>query len=327
MQGRSLLAAALALVLVLWLHLLPALFAGLGGFVLYRWGRSLSRAYTDSWKSQPLTAFMVLVMLLLLGFALFEGFELLLSASSGGLPKLLQLLADTLDRIRETAPDWLAEKLPESAAAMQEAISTWLRSHAGQVQHWGRNALHLLLELIVGLVIGLMAGTSTPGPLPPAHVIRLAHERARQLAIAFSDVVAAQLRISAINTALTGVYLLLILPALGYQVPMGKTLVAFTFFASLLPIVGNLLSNAAITLAAFTVSPMLGAASLGFLVVIHKLEYFLNARIIGTRIRVPAYALLSAMLVLEAAFGMQGLVAAPVYAAWITRELRDGKWI
>jgi hypothetical protein len=33
------------------------------------------------------------------------------------------------------------------------------------------------------------------------------------------------------------------------------------------------------------------------------------------------------MLVLEAAFGVAGLVAAPIYAAWITRELRDGKWI
>jgi predicted PurR-regulated permease PerM len=91
--------------------------------------------------------------------------------------------------------------------------------------------------------------------------------------------------------------------------------------------VGNLLSNAAITIAALTVSPLLGAVSLGFLVVIHKLEYFLNARIVGGRIRVPTYGMLATMLVLEAAFGVAGLVAAPIYAAWLTRELRDGKWI
>jgi predicted PurR-regulated permease PerM len=60
---------------------------------------------------------------------------------------------------------------------------------------------------------------------------------------------------------------------------------------------------------------------------VHKLEYFLNARIIGTRIRVPAYALLASMLVLEAAFGIQGVIAAPIYCAWLTRELREGEWI
>jgi hypothetical protein len=31
--------------------------------------------------------------------------------------------------------------------------------------------------------------------------------------------------------------------------------------------------------------------------------------------------------VLEAGFGAAGLVAAPVYCAWLTRELRGGRWI
>lgn len=331
LHGRSVLVAALALLGVLWLHLMPALFAGLGGFVLYRWIRGKARAYTASWKSRPLTALLLAVILVLLAFALFEAFELLLSASSGGLSKLLRLLADTLDQIRATAPVWLADRLPESAAALQEAISSWLRSHAGQVQHWSRQALHVVIDLIVGLAIGLMAGASSPAsgpaPEPAPQAVRLAQQRLWHLAGAFGDVVAAQLRISLINTALTAVYLLVVLPALDYSVPLAHTLVAFTFFAGLLPIVGNLLSNAAITVAALTVSPALGALSLGFLVVVHKLEYFLNARIVGVRIRVPAYGLLASMLVLEAAFGVAGLVAAPIYCAWLVRELRGGRWI
>jgi predicted PurR-regulated permease PerM len=125
----------------------------------------------------------------------------------------------------------------------------------------------------------------------------------------------------------TAAYLLVILPLLGYKVPLATTLVAFTFFASLLPIVGNLLSNAAIVLAALTISPWLGGMSLLFLVVVHKLEYFLNAHFVGSRIQVPAYALLASMLVLEAGFGAAGVVAAPVYCAWLTRELRGGRWI
>jgi predicted PurR-regulated permease PerM len=324
---RSVLLAALALLAVLGLHLISALMAGLGGFVLYRWVRAKTRVGAASIRSRLLTVLAVSLALLLLGAALFAGFELLLSASSGGLARLLQLLADTLDQIRATAPQWMVTRLPDSAAAMQEAISGWLRSHAGQVQHWGRQALHVLIHLLVGLAIGLMAGAARPPRQPVPMVLRLAQARLQQLALAFADIVAAQLRISLINTVLTAVYLLAVLPALGYHVPLAMTLVAFCFFASLLPIVGNLLSNATIILAALTVSLGLGIASLVFLVVIHKLEYFLNARIVGGRIRVGTYALLASMLVLEAAFGVAGLIAAPVYCAWVTRELRTGKWI
>jgi predicted PurR-regulated permease PerM len=324
---RSVLIAALALLAVLWLHIISALMAGLGGFVLYRWVRAHTRTGAATLGARLLTIASVSVLLLILGAALFAGFELLLSASSGGLAKLLQLLADTLDQIRDTAPQWMVARLPDSAAAMQEAISTWLRAHAGQVQHWGRQALHVLIHLLLGLAIGLMAGAAGPPRQPVPMILRLAQARLEQLALAFVDIVAAQLRISLINTALTAVYLLGVLPALGYHVPLATTLVAFSFFASLLPIIGNLLSNAAIILAALTVSLGLGLASLAFLVVIHKLEYFLNARIVGGRIRVATYALLASMLVLEAAFGVAGLIAAPVYCAWLTRELRGGKWI
>jgi len=62
--------------------------------------------------------------------------------------------------------------------------------------------------------------------------------------------------------------------------------------------------------------------SLIYLVLIHKLEYFLNARIIGARIEARAWELLIAMLIMEAAFGIPGLVAAPIYYAYLKTELR-----
>lgn len=46
----------------------------------------------------------------------------------------------------------------------------------------------------------------------------------------------------------------------------------------------------------------MGIAALVFLIAIHKLEYFLNARIVGGQIRAAAWELLIAMLVREAAF-------------------------
>ena len=67
--------------------------------------------------------------------------------------------------------------------------------------------------------------------------------------------------------------------------------------------------------------------SLGFLIIIHKLEYFVNARIIGGQIKARAWELLIAMVVMEAAFGAQGVIAAPIFYAYIKKELSDRELI
>ncbi len=324
---RSVAVAAVVLLALLWLHLLSALFAGLTGYVLYRRVRTFTGAEHGNWRMRALRWLIVFAWIAAMAVALLAAFELLFK--SGGLGRLMQLVADTLDQLRATAPPWVVDRLPESADAVQHAVTRWLREHAGEMQRWGAEALKVLVHIIIGLAIGLMAAAARADHQapPPRPLILLAQARMLQLANAFGDVFSAQLRISLINAVLTGIYLLVVLPALGYRVPLGPTLVGFTFFASLVPIIGNLLSNAAITIAALTVSVWLGVASLGFLVVIHKLEYFLNARIVGGRTNVPTYGMLAAMLVLEAAFGIAGLVAAPIYAAWLTRELREGRWV
>lgn len=328
LRVRSILLAAIALLALLHLHLLSSLFAGLTGFVLYRRIRAFTGPAGGNWRTRAIRWLLLAAAVAGFVLAVLAGFELLFK--SGGLGRLLQLLADTLDQIRATAPAWVVQWLPESADAVQHAVTTWLREHAGEVQHWSGTALKVLVHIIIGLVIGLMAATGTANArrMPSRRpLVLLAQARLLQLAQAFEDVFAAQLRISAINALLTGLYLLVLLPMLGYRVPLSPTLVGFTFFASLVPIVGNLLSNTAITIAALTVSVWLGVASLGFLILVHKLEYFLNARIVGGRTNVPTSAMLASMLVLEAAFGLSGLVAAPIYCAWLTREMRDEDWV
>ncbi|HXU59852.1 MAG TPA: hypothetical protein VN710_13920, partial [Verrucomicrobiae bacterium] len=134
-------------------------------------------------------------------------------------------------------------------------------------------------------------------------------------------VVFAQVRISALNTTLTAIYLLLILPAIGIHLPLTKTMIAVTFVAGLLPVVGNLISNTVIVVVSLSASAYASAGSLIFLVLIHKLEYFVNARIIGSQIRARAWELLLAMLVMDAAFGIPGVIAAPIYYAYLKDEL------
>lgn len=98
--------------------------------------------------------------------------------------------------------------------------------------------------------------------------------------------------------------------------PFGGTLLVVTFGAGLLPVVGNLISNTLIVAVSAGVSPWLALASLAFLVVVHKLEYFLNARIVGGRVGAAAWEILLAMIAFEAAFGLAGVVAAPILYAY-----------
>ena len=132
-----------------------------------------------------------------------------------------------------------------------------------------------------------------------------------------------QVRISAINTVLTALYLVVALPLAGVHVPLAKTMIVVVFIIGLLPVIGNLISNTAIVVLSLSVSPSVAVASLVFLIVIHKLEYFLNAHIVGTQVRAHAWELLIAMLVMEAAFGVTGLIAAPILYAYFKEELRE----
>src|SRR5439155_3744722 len=98
-----------------------------------------------------------------------------------------------------------------------------------------------------------------------------------------------------------------------------------TFFVGLLPIIGNLISNTIIVILSLSVSLPIAMVSIVFLVVIHKLEYFLNAHIVGTQVHAHAWELLLAMLILEAAFGIPGVIAAPIYYAYLKHELVSRK--
>jgi predicted PurR-regulated permease PerM len=124
----------------------------------------------------------------------------------------------------------------------------------------------------------------------------------------------AQFVIAAINTIVTAVFILLS----GY--PYAALLLCIVFLCGLLPIVGNLISNAVIVGVGFTISPRLGIVALLFLVVVHKMEYFLNSKIIGKRIDSPMWLTLIGLLVGERSMGIPGMILAPVVLQYIRAE-------
>jgi len=128
-------------------------------------------------------------------------------------------------------------------------------------------------------------------------------------------------RIALINTGCTAVYLLVALPLLGITLPFGKTMVLLTLAMGFIPVLGNLVSNFVIVVVSASVGLGVSIASLAFLILLHKAEYFLAARILGSQIDAKAWEILIAMLVMEAAFGIPGLVTGPVVYAYVKSEL------
>jgi predicted PurR-regulated permease PerM len=139
--------------------------------------------------------------------------------------------------------------------------------------------------------------------------------RFRDFYRSFATVMGAQLTISLINTGLTAIFLI----AVG--IPHAPLLIAITFLCGLVPIVGNLVSNTIIVFVALTVSLKLAIFALVFLVVIHKLEYFLNSKIIGDRIRNPVWLTLIALIIGERLMGVPGLILAPVVLNYLRVEM------
>jgi predicted PurR-regulated permease PerM len=235
---------------------------------------------------------------------------------------LLARMADILSSTRAALPDWIGQSLPADTDTFGRAIADWLRRHARELQlagqSFGVGVAHVLIGMIIGAIICLRE-VRREGER--SLFVREGGQRVRTLAQAFRGVVFAQMKISAVNTLLTGIYLAALLPLLGVHLPFTKTMIAVTFFAGLLPIIGNLISNSVIVIVSLAYSFAVALGSLGFLVLVHKLEYFLNARIVGGEIKASAWELLCAMLVLEAAFGLPGLVAAPIFYAYLKAEL------
>ena len=317
---------------VLYFHLTPALFAALA---IYGGTQALAAALL---RRRPGLRHAQAWGLVLLLAALGGGGSVLVeraaeaAAAGNGVAGLLQQMAGALDQARAVLPPWLAAHLPVSVEAARAAAAAWLRSHAAQVQLWGGHTVRGFGYAVAGVVIGALAALQLParpdgGGAAAAPLAASLRRGFDGLVDSFAAVMFAQLRIALINTALTAVYLLAVLPLMGTPLPLAGTLIAATFVASLVPVVGNLVSNTIIVIVSLTQSMVVAGLSLAWLVGIHKFEYFLNAQIVGHRIRARAWELLIAMLALEAMFGLGGLVGAPVFYAQIKRSLHERGWL
>ncbi|MBN3759152.1 AI-2E family transporter [Paraburkholderia sp. Tr-20389] len=317
----SYIVALLAMWAVLELKLLGALLAGMLVFHLVHTLAPRIEKHMSSGRARWLAVVILSAVIVgtLTGFtiAVIEHFE----KDVPSVQKLLDQAMSLIDQARGRLPEFIAQNLPVSTEQMKEKAAVLMQTHASTLSQGGKNAARIFTHVLIGMIIGAIIAVGAQRhmqrlPLSTAFIARVS-----RFADAFRRIVFAQVKISAINTVFTGIFLLLLLPLFHSPLPMAKTLVIITFIVGLLPVIGNLISNTLIVAVALSVSFPAAVTALIFLILIHKLEYFLNARIIGGQIEARAWELLIAMLVMEAAFGIPGVIAAPIFYAYIKREL------
>ena len=208
------------------------------------------------------------------------------------------------------------------------AITEAKQNVAGAGRHV-REAGFKIVQLIIGLVVAVSLFLSArwgsenePGTARDslyAAVVRELSLRFQTFFHSFTKVIGAQIIISAINAALTTAFLLWN----GY--PYVMVIAATTFLCGLLPIIGNLISNTLIVFVGFTLSPQMALIALIYLVIIHKLEYFLNSKIIGDRIKNPMWLTLIGLVLGEKLLGVPGMILAPVVLHYLKVEASKNK--
>jgi predicted PurR-regulated permease PerM len=254
---------------------------------------------------------------------------MMLRRGASNVPEMMEQMADILGSVRLWLGGLGVQFIPDvmtDAEDFKHMMQLWLKTHAQTVRAgslWlGVGLVHIIMGGLLAILVFFRHVTrddaGNRGPLA-RHLV----EKVDRLSHAFGRIAVAQVKISAVNTTLTALYLLVVLPLFGIRVPFATTLVVVTFLCGLIPVVGNLISNTMITILSMGVSIGTAAASITYLIFIHKLEYLINSRIVGGETDSQAWEILLAIIIGETAFGVGGVVLAPIVYTFVKRELRD----
>ena len=314
---------------VLMQHLVSALIVGLALYLILDRVSARFHGRMSHGAVRPLALLVVTVMTGAIVAAAVFLLVTMLRRGAGNVPEMMEQMADILGSVRLWLGGLGKQFIPEvmtDAENFKVTVQAWLKQHAQTVRAggvWlGIGLVHMIMGGLLAILVFFRHIThhddDNRGPLARALV-----DKVDRFAHAFGRVAMAQVKISAVNTTLTGLYLLVVLPLFGIRIPFGTTLVVITFLCGLIPVLGNLISNTVITILSMGISIGTAVASLTFLVVIHKLEYLINSRIVGGETDSQAWEILLAIIIGEAAFGVGGIVLAPIVYAFVKRELRD----
>jgi len=269
-------------------------------------------------KWPAITIFLVLLAGAAYGLAFFvrATAEALPAIAEKALPAIIQWANAHQITLPFTDFDTLKEKALEMARAEARDI--------GKFADFARGATRQFVYLTVGCLVamGLFLNPRLEMDRPVGDARNnlyslCCEEISRRFATfyqSFAVVMNAQVTISAINAALTAIFMAVL------GLPHLVVAVGVTFICGLLPVVGNVLSNIVVVAIGFMISPARGLWALAFLVCVHHLGFFLNSKIIGAKIRSPLWLTLLALVIGERLMGVTGMILSPVALHYIRIE-------
>jgi len=209
-----------AILSVLSFHLLPAVFAALAVYVLTL---KLAACFPKNMnRSAHKFALGVVVICVIVGLTSLVAIGSAFIKSSNGLAALLTAVVDTLGSLRKTLPDSYADLLPTTIEDLRQQFLDIMSEHVQKISVVGMEGFKIFAHVLLGMVVGGMAALHLfrkDDNVPP--FLGELRCRLRNLTYAFDRVVFAQVKISALNTLLTSLYLLVALPFFGYSSPDG----------------------------------------------------------------------------------------------------------
>jgi len=305
---------AVLLVLIGWLHLATLVLTTLFGYFAVR--------QFSFGRSKVLGVALYVIAVAAIGYGLFY-------FSRQAYVTLPKIVETTIPAVVNYAEKQGIELPFTDYASLKTVTLNEIKEKLTNVGRYARVAVFQIAMLIIGLVVAVSLFINAKWEVegdPDVVKDSLYSTVVRELVIrfqtfydSFAKVIGAQITISTINTALTAVFLIWN----GFDYAM--VIIVLTFLCGLLPIIGNLMSNTLIIGVGFTISPKMALFALIFLVVIHKLEYFLNSKIIGDRIKNPMWLTLLGLVLGEKLMGIPGMILAPVVLHYIKVEASRNK--
>lgn len=246
--------------------------------------------------------------------------------SSTTISEITSATVNIIHQINNYIPQQYKDLLPDNTVELKNIVGEHIKSNSTLLFTQTATIFKGLTHIIIGIIIGAFMAFSSIAERYGKSSKPLTREivdRSSKFLFVFNNVVMAQIKISLINTLLTSIFLVGVLPIFNVNLPYLIPIIILTFICGLIPIVGNLISNTVIVLFSLTASPYLAIVALIFLVVIHKLEYYINAKIIGTKINTKIWEMLIVMIIFETLFGVTGLAMSPIFYGYLKQELHD----
>ncbi|WP_239349662.1 AI-2E family transporter [Snodgrassella communis] len=316
-------------------HLMSGVISGLLTYTLTQKLEDFLARKMHRWGNKA-KLFSVLLLSLLIMVLLIGSFGYLISwviSVAKDPQQTLTHIQNLFNSIANSLPKELSNYLPDNLIELRANALNFIKEHVLYLQSVIKQLFHSLLIIIIGMIIGLIAGYQqnkrniTETSSTSTIYIQALKDGIDRLILVFQYVAFSQVIIALFNTIMTAIFLLVVLPLFGIHLPFSKSLILATFILGLIPIIGNLIVNTIMCLVAFTISFWIAVIVLAYLIIIHKIEYILNAKIVGTRIHAGICELLIAMVLSETLFGVIGLVFAPIFYAFLKLSLKQLKLI